>query len=532
MGFASRSIALLAALIVMLAGAIFGAAEVHRTSADRSAARAAAAQSLITAQLDLETGLRGFLQFGDPDFLEPYKQGSTELAAAVADARAAAGDDSALLASIDRHATLSERWRRSAEVAISGRRAGEMSSLAAALGRKKMVDQFRAENAELQALVEDRRRSSASHAGLILVALVLGMSAIFAAAGYLGILRPGRERGRAAKGAAEYAGRRDEFATTLQSIDDESGAHGLLKRHIERDVAECQVIVINRNNSNNRLEAVTEVTDDPTLAAKLAEAAPRSCQAIRLGREHSEEADREPLLPCEICGHEGASTCVPTVVGGEVIGSVLVRSDEPLGETRRERVRETVAYASPVIANLRSLAIAETRASTDALTGLANKRSCDETMKRMIAQSSRRLSSLAALAIDLDHFKQINDRFGHGAGDDVLAAVGTVITDGLRGSDFAGRPGGEEFLVLLPDTDLAGAQAVAENLRSAVEAIRLVAVDAPITASIGVATHPGDAGDTEGLMRAADRALYAAKAAGRNRVEIASSAKSPLAPIQ
>ena len=126
---------------------------------------------------------------------------------------------------------------------------------------------------------------------------------------------------------------------------------------------------------------------------------------------------------------------------------------------------DSVTQAAPVLANLRNLALAEARAATDALTGLPNKRACADTLKRMVAHAGRSVSPLSALLLDLDHFKQINDTFGHGIGDDALAAVGDVISTNLRTSDFAGRYGGEEFLVLLPDTDREGAAQAAEKLR-------------------------------------------------------------------
>ena len=135
--------------------------------------------------------------------------------------------------------------------------------------------------------------------------------------------------------------------------------------------------------------------------------------------------------------------------------------------------------------------------------------------------------------LDLDHFKQVNDRFGHGVGDDVLAAVGNVLPSVLRASDFAGRYGGEEFLILMPDTDSEGALEAAEKLRAAIQAIDLPQVDRPITASLGVASYPTDALESDTLVRMADRALYSAKGAGRNRVELAmpSSGAADLAAL-
>ena len=139
----------------------------------------------------------------------------------------------------------------------------------------------------------------------------------------------------------------------------------------------------------------------------------------------------------------------------------------------------------------------------------------------MVAQANRSITPLAAAMIDLDHFKQINDRFGHAKGDEVLAAVGTALRSCIRASDFAGRFGGEELLVLLPDTTAEDAAGQAERIRSTIASIRVPGVERTITVSIGVADLIQHGGDASGLLRQADRALYTAKAMGRNRVAIA-----------
>ena len=133
---------------------------------------------------------------------------------------------------------------------------------------------------------------------------------------------------------------------------------------------------------------------------------------------------------------------------------MLVRRDEPLDGATEGRLRDSVTQAAPVLGNLRNLALAEFRANNDSLTGLPNKRATDDTLKRMVAQADRSVTPLTAAMLDLDHFKQINDRFGHAKGDEVLAAVGASLRATLRTADFAGRFGGEELLVLLPDTAL------------------------------------------------------------------------------
>jgi diguanylate cyclase (GGDEF)-like protein len=319
-----------------------------------------------------------------------------------------------------------------------------------------------------------------------------------------------------------YRASQDVFSEILQVTESEQEAHDTLKLHVERGVPGSELVVLNRNNSKDRLEATTRVHDGSRLLEPLQTAKPRSCLAVRLARPFHADGTDPFLMKCEVCGlTTNESTCLPLLVGGEVIGSVLVDHIEPLGDRDGRLVRESVAAAAPILANLRNLALAEARAATDALTGLPNRRAIQDTLKRMLAHSGRTMSPLTALLIDLDHFKQINDTYGHDQGDAALAAVGDVLSSHVRASDFVGRNGGEEFIALLPDTNAAGALVLTERLRAAVAAIELPGVNRAITASFGVATYPDHAGDSEALLRLADRALYAAKGNGRNRVEVA-----------
>jgi diguanylate cyclase (GGDEF)-like protein len=313
-----------------------------------------------------------------------------------------------------------------------------------------------------------------------------------------------------------------EFIETLQATASEEEAHGLVKRHLERSLPGSGVTVLTRNNSNNRLEAATAPRDGDPLGARLVGAEPRSCLALRLGRTHREGQDNQ-LLECRVCEHGSAarSTCEPLLVGGEVIGSVLVSHEDRLSQPEDSRITMTVAQAAPVLANLRNLALAEFRANNDSLTGLPNKRATEDTFKRMIAQAQRSIAPLSVVMLDLDHFKKVNDQFGHGKGDEVLAAVGAAIDEVLRESDFAGRFGGEEFLILLPDTGVDGAARLAERLRESISTISIPGIDRGITASLGLAELVEHGGTPAGLLREADRALYAAKAAGRNRSMVA-----------
>jgi len=313
-----------------------------------------------------------------------------------------------------------------------------------------------------------------------------------------------------------------EFAETLQLAKNEEEAHALLQRHLERIIPDANATVLNRNNSADRLEAVTELRPGSPLSRTLEHAEPQSCLAIRSARRNDQGGDRARLLTCGVCGDcPGTSTCTPLTVSGEVIGSVLVNRPTACTAADKVLISNSVSQAAPVLANLRNLAIAEVRAATDSLTGLPNKRVVGDTLKRMVAQAARTLTPVSLILIDLDHFKDINDRLGHPVGDQTLASVGAVLTSALRASDFAGRNGGEEFAVVLPDTDDAGATVIAEKIRKAVSEITLPSPDIVVTASLGIAVYPAHASTTERLERLADAALYTAKRSGRNRTEIA-----------
>jgi diguanylate cyclase (GGDEF)-like protein len=159
-------------------------------------------------------------------------------------------------------------------------------------------------------------------------------------------------------------------------------------------------------------------------------------------------------------------------------------------------------------------------AQTDELTGLMNRRAFFEHAQLLYAQCRHNQQPLCALMMDMDHFKQINDTYGHQAGDQVLRQIGGVISASFRKADVYGRLGGEEFAVLLPNTSLDTARTIAEGLIKAIAGLAAEPVKG-LSASLGVAfTHAVDE-DLHGLMNSADKALYRAKALGRNQVAVA-----------
>ena len=156
---------------------------------------------------------------------------------------------------------------------------------------------------------------------------------------------------------------------------------------------------------------------------------------------------------------------------------------------------------------------------TDELTGLSNRRSFRESLDTELLRAERFGNGLALIFADLDDFKDVNDQFGHQAGDEVLRAFAEVLSGRIRGIDQAARLGGEEFAILLPETDALGAEALAENLRLAIAelAVTVGEVEIHITASFGVAAFP-ESRSADELMTAADLALYSAKRHGKDRV--------------
>ena len=508
-----------------MAVAVFLVGRSQREAASSSFRQSLAVDAMLTSMLDQETGLRGFLQFRDDEFLEPYRAGDKGFQRSLVEAHAETdAGDREVLGLLSRAGKLAEDWRRDADRAVRLARAAPASrpSVREARERKAMMDEVRRVERRLEAVLAERRESALGSATTFSVAVLLALAALFYGTGWLLIGR----RARSARGRQAAEARRREsqtaFARTLQMMDSEADTHALVKRHVERTIEGSSVVVLNRDASAARLRATTPVEPDSPLAVTLVDAEPRTCLSVRLGATQ-EHGDPDALLECELCGKTGTAraTCTPLLVSGEVIGSVLVGHEERLRGEQLEQLGDTVTQAAPVIANMRNLAIAELRAATDPLTGLANRRALQETMKRMLAHARRSGAPLTAIALDLDHFKAINDRFGHDRGDDVLAAVSEVLTSSLRLSDFVARHGGEEFVVLLPDTGLDGALTVAENLRAGISRIAVPGVDRAISASFGVAVFPEDADTPEDLLRLADRALYLAKDRGRDRVEAA-----------
>jgi diguanylate cyclase (GGDEF)-like protein len=169
---------------------------------------------------------------------------------------------------------------------------------------------------------------------------------------------------------------------------------------------------------------------------------------------------------------------------------------------------------------IRNAEMLEKLATTDSMTGLFNRRHFLSMAEGEWSRFHRYQRPLSLLAIDIDHFKSVNDRYGHAVGDEAIVSVANACQQGRRASDVVGRFGGEEFVMLLPETDLAQAMIVAERLRERMAAhiLHVHKVQFKLTISVGVAQATVSMSGIDVLLRAADQALYQAKNSGRNRV--------------
>ena len=223
----------------------------------------------------------------------------------------------------------------------------------------------------------------------------------------------------------------------------------------------------------------------------------------------------------------GTLAIVPLKLEERVIGAIVVAADAP-GAIPREEARNIAllgALADTSLEMVWEMEEVSKRAHTDALTGLANRRAFDQQLEQLIAHADRFGHPVSLILADVDHFKNVNDTWGHETGDEVLKWIAKTLQDHVRAVDVCARFGGEEIAILLPQTVLGGAVELADRLRKAVGAKPLMALgnEVPVTISCGVACYPDGVLTKEALFAAADRALYDAKSAGRNCVKSAAA---------
>lgn len=250
------------------------------------------------------------------------------------------------------------------------------------------------------------------------------------------------------------------------------------------------------------------------------------CWALRRGQVH-EVADPSQTILCRHFVEPPTSgyLCVPLTVQGDTLGVLSIVGAPPASDgIAVSQVQLAVSVGETiklVLSNLRLRERLGEQANHDSLTGLFNRRYLDDSLSRELSLSQRRHAPLSIAVLDVDHFKEFNDTFGHDAGDMAMRGLAEVLSQNLRASDIACRLGGDEFALVLPDSSLTDTRQRVEELCTLTKQLEMRyegrALGA-MTLSAGIAVSPDHAATAQELLRAGDAALYAAKAAGRDRV--------------
>lgn len=250
---------------------------------------------------------------------------------------------------------------------------------------------------------------------------------------------------------------------------------------------------------------------------------PSDCWALRLGKAHYSTTGKSVC-----CAHFGDrltgrnDVCIPLISQGEVIGMMVIAGVDRTEESvKHDEIVGLAEHLALAISNVQLRETLRLQSTIDSLTGLYNRRHFDEAFRRELLRAHRAGTSCSVVMIDLDHFKRLNDTYGHDAGDLVLKTTAQKVLSRVRASDIVCRLGGEELVLLLPECTAEAAAKCAESIRQTLNEIAIAHLNqniSGISASFGVASYPLHAIHGEELLKAADRALYVAKNNGRNRV--------------
>jgi diguanylate cyclase (GGDEF)-like protein len=451
------------AFVAVVAAAAWAQFAVQRSRADDATAANASVAAVFDSVVQSENSARDYTVARDQSALDEYTTSRARLAQAIAQARAAV-DTSDLRAQLEAELTLIDTWGKAADQDVQSATAGAVADPGRAAARGTQLAGIRAANGALLRALERNDHDQRDEAGIRGLVVVIGACALFAALNWLLFARTERRE-------RHQRDRQLAFAERLQGASSEDAARSMLARHLEEVTPGAMVLVTSPDDT--------------------------------------------------------APTGRPVTVAGERVATVIVRSDRSLRPAEERGVHDSILRAGPVLANLRTLAVAQARAATDPLTGLGNRRLVEDALGRLVAQSARRGDRFAVAVVDLDRFKPVNDTHGHAAGDTLLVGVAGVLDHATREYDVVGRLGGDEFIVLLAGLDADDAVSVMERCRAAIADLRVGEPPVGVTASIGVAPAPPDGTcDAAGLVRTADQAAYAAKARGGNCV-VAAAAPEP-----
>jgi len=498
---------------------------------------------------DAETGQRGFLIGSDESFLEPYNVGVASIPAALEDLQRLASSDRERIV-VNRIANLSRAKVLEMDRTIRLKRAGESQAAIDAVASKRgmlLMDELRILfGRKLHVLAEHRQvlreelsttlgYNSALGIGAAMASLVVIVATVLIVTRSLNKQAEvahqsqllAKNNALLAQQSAVRAERLSVAADMLHALDSVRAPAELARMlpvFLRKLLPETAGAVYLYRNSRDALElnASWNLIDraPPTITRD-------DCWCLRLGKTHVSTTQHD--LVCDHgapwIGKYASQTCVPMISQGDVVGVLMV-----LGDRREETPSDSVhilALAEQLSLAISNVSLRDTlrhQSTVDPLTGLYNRRFFDESLKRELVRAQRSQSPCSVVMIDLDHFKRVNDTYGHEGGDLVLKAASQAIQQRVRASDVVCRYGGEELVLMLPDCSEEEAEKCAEAIRSSLTAIVIQHAGqtiSGISASFGVAQWPGHGNGERDLISAADRALYAAKKDGRNKVMVA-----------
>lgn len=326
--------------------------------------------------------------------------------------------------------------------------------------------------------------------------------------------------------------RLSEMTDMLQSANNHADSNSVLRATASDLMPGYGGALYVFNNSRDRLILSTEWNLPD--GHKLPEAIGLShCWALKRGKKHINRPGSGHLC----CDHDVGSHDtleIPMIARGEILGLFQVHAPAGSPPEALDQITEiATAIADGMSLALANIALREmlrSQALRDPLTGLYNRRYMEDALQRAALIANRENTPLSVIMLDLDHFKSLNDQFGHAKGDAVLRDTAAVLTNRLRESDVACRYGGEELIIVMPNCDIEAASRKAEQLRVGIEALSGPS-GAPVSASFGVATLSQGSSSVSDLVANADAALYRAKKEGRNRVMTAAMLAVSAPPV-
>jgi len=331
---------------------------------------------------------------------------------------------------------------------------------------------------------------------------------------------------------AQDAAKLTELVDILQSCQTVEEAYKITGSTLPRILSSQSGALCITSPSRNIVEAVTTWGD---VLATEKTFAPDNCWALRRGKVHLVNDSTSALKCTHVSGSPVAGyLCVPLAAQGETLGVLYLEySSQPanrshgLGEDQMEalgrQARAVGERISLALANLRLRDVLRSQSIRDPLTGLFNRRYMEESLERELRRAARNQQCVALLMLDIDHFKQFNDTFGHQAGDTLLRSLGDFLSQHTRGQDVACRYGGEEFALILSGASVDAASKRAELLREELEHLIVQhagQVLGKVSLSIGISGFPNHGSTSEELVHAADQGLYRAKSEGRDRIVV------------